>query len=430
MTISVRTLLRALGIVSVLTCVSSCGGPSSASAPTAPSTTVSLTVTAISPDSGPDQGGTAVTITGTGFASGTAVAIGGVPAVNVRVVSSSSLTATTAARLAGPADVVVSVGETVGRLPAGFTYVSTGGTSTGRVVNAFQLGSGVNSATVVVDGLSTVTTDAGGSFQLAAPIGGTYSLAVTASSYVDRRTKVSIPGAGFSLSLIPRSFDLVTFDQMARSRLGKLARWLSQPNLVIQKNLIDWTDASGGYLVLAETMSEADLACMVTRVRDAVAQMSGGALNIATVSIDSLQAGTRVTQNEKEGAITIWAAKNLDAAGRGGGSMGADMVIRSGRAYFIAGRSNPALPNTYQTQCNATGLLYRHEIGHVLGYQHVTTRASVMGEGPPFYSEITEFDRQAAMIVYQRTPGNESPDTDPSTFSANVLQRHLNWLLP
>ena len=43
------------------------------------------TVTAISPNSGPTSGGTSVTITGTGFATGATVTIGGAAATNVTV---------------------------------------------------------------------------------------------------------------------------------------------------------------------------------------------------------------------------------------------------------------------------------------------------------------------------------------------------------
>jgi len=55
------------------------------------------TVTSISPTSGTTSGGTSVTITGTGFATGASVTLGGTAATNVTVVSSTSITATTGA---------------------------------------------------------------------------------------------------------------------------------------------------------------------------------------------------------------------------------------------------------------------------------------------------------------------------------------------
>ncbi len=64
-------------------------------------------VNSIAPGSGPTSGGTAVTITGTGFLTGAAVSIGGAAATNVNVVTGTSITATTTAHAAGAASVVV-----------------------------------------------------------------------------------------------------------------------------------------------------------------------------------------------------------------------------------------------------------------------------------------------------------------------------------
>jgi hypothetical protein len=64
-------------------------------------------VTGISPTSGPAAGGTAVTITGTGFVSGATITIGGSAATGLAVVSSTSLTATTPAHAAGLVNVVL-----------------------------------------------------------------------------------------------------------------------------------------------------------------------------------------------------------------------------------------------------------------------------------------------------------------------------------
>ncbi|PYX77052.1 MAG: hypothetical protein DMG72_03250 [Acidobacteria bacterium] len=106
------------------------------------------TVSAISPSSGTSSGGTAVTVTGTGFAAGATVSLGGTAATNVTVVSSTSLTATTAAHAAGAVDVVVtnSDGQS-GTLTGGYTY-TTGGIIGISFVQAF--GNGTNASTNTV----------------------------------------------------------------------------------------------------------------------------------------------------------------------------------------------------------------------------------------------------------------------------------------
>ena len=72
---------------------------------TAPSS--SPTVTRVSPTSGPSAGGTSVTITGSGFLSGTTVKFGAVAATTVTVNSPTSITATSPAG-GGAVDVTVS----------------------------------------------------------------------------------------------------------------------------------------------------------------------------------------------------------------------------------------------------------------------------------------------------------------------------------
>ena len=80
------------------------------------------TITSISPNSGPIVGGTAVTITGTNFATGATVTLGGTAATNVVVVSGTQITATTPAGSAGAATVTVTVNGQSGSLANGFTY--------------------------------------------------------------------------------------------------------------------------------------------------------------------------------------------------------------------------------------------------------------------------------------------------------------------
>jgi hypothetical protein len=95
------------------------------------------TVSAISPNTGTANGGTAVTITGTGFLSGAAVTIGGTAAAGVTVVSSTSITAKTAAHAAGAADVVVkNTDNQSGALSGGFTYTSSTGGGSGAPAGA------------------------------------------------------------------------------------------------------------------------------------------------------------------------------------------------------------------------------------------------------------------------------------------------------
>lgn len=82
------------------------------------------TVTSVSPAAGGLDGGTPVTIEGTGFSSDTTVDIGGAAATSVVVVSSTVLTCVTPARTAGAKTVTVTNTAGDGTLASGFTYTS------------------------------------------------------------------------------------------------------------------------------------------------------------------------------------------------------------------------------------------------------------------------------------------------------------------
>jgi hypothetical protein len=80
------------------------------------------TVSSVAPSSGSTAGGTAVTITGTNFATGATVTFGGTAATSVVVVSGTQITATTPAGSAGVVTVIVTVNGQSGSLASGFTY--------------------------------------------------------------------------------------------------------------------------------------------------------------------------------------------------------------------------------------------------------------------------------------------------------------------
>jgi hypothetical protein len=131
------------------------------------------TIASISPTSGPSAGGTAVTITGSGFQSGATVQFGGVAGTAVTVNSPGSITATTPAHATGnlpslAVDVVVSNPDSqTATLASAFTYQAppsvamtsinpTAGTSLGGTMVTI-IGSGFTGGgiTVTIGGVAT-----------------------------------------------------------------------------------------------------------------------------------------------------------------------------------------------------------------------------------------------------------------------------------
>ncbi len=165
------------------------------------------TVSAISPTSGTTAGGTAVTITGTGFLSGASVSLGGTAASGVSVVNSTTITATAPAHAAGAVNVVVTNTDAqTGTLTNGYTYTTSGGggsvgfvqfnaatpqTATASVPVAYSVAQTAGNLNIVAVGwndttstVNTVTDTRGNTYTLA--IGPTSGTGVRQSIYYAR----------------------------------------------------------------------------------------------------------------------------------------------------------------------------------------------------------------------------------------------------
>jgi hypothetical protein len=89
------------GITLVLILVAAALGCSGRDASPAGPSQPEITVESVSPPSGPDSGGTVVSVSGGGFEPGAMVTFGGAAAAHVAVVDSTAITATTPALLPG-----------------------------------------------------------------------------------------------------------------------------------------------------------------------------------------------------------------------------------------------------------------------------------------------------------------------------------------
>jgi uncharacterized protein YhjY with autotransporter beta-barrel domain len=125
------------------------------------------TITSVSPASGPATGGTAVTITGTGFTGVTALKFGAINGVGVTVVNSTNMTATSPAGSAGTVNVTVTATGGTSATAAGnqFTYIAaptvtsispTAGPTVGGT-SVTITGTGFTGATAVTFGATAAT---------------------------------------------------------------------------------------------------------------------------------------------------------------------------------------------------------------------------------------------------------------------------------
>ena len=285
--------------------------------------------------------------------------------------------------------------------------------TTGRAVDAVTQ-SGVASLKVGGDGVSGTSCDSSGAFLVTADSGSTDPrlLIFTGPDLVERRTNVRVPGAELMVSLISGRFDLQAFDEMFRA--PQLRRWTSAPPLLLETRALQYIDLNMMFAVaLADVMPDAEATSLVNDLTWALPQLTGGQF-AAFASITKRQSpeGERVVLLNDD-VITVSRVVGLKAA-TGFEGYGRWRFETDGR--IVAGIV--MLDQDFDRSASEFKRALRaHELGHALGYQHVTSRTSVMNSQPR--TEPNEFDRDAARIAFQRPPGNRSPDVDPSSASIN-----------
>jgi hypothetical protein len=292
---------------------------------------------------------------------------------------------------------------------------------TGRFTDALT-GAAATNITLTVDGIGAFAGDTAGHFNLEAEApDGRYRVTASGDGVVSRQTTLTFPGQGPVISLIPTSFNTQALDEMTRQfgEAGVMKRWIQVPALIIETSLLDLDasfDAAGAptdtAVASAEQMSAADIATLVAQLSRALPLMTGGALSaFSSVTQQTTPAGASVNVLA-DGAITVvrFAASGSQCRGYGGFAYLEDYTAVSGYAFL-------------QT-CSTEGLA-AHELGHALGFGHVAATASVMAAAVT--GDVTEFDRQAGAIAFNRPPGNRAPDVDPESFAVNQPLRRMGF---
>jgi hypothetical protein len=281
----------------------------------------------------------------------------------------------------------------------------------GQIVSALDgtAGSGV---TVQIGTQRRVTTDSSGFFRVEIDGPGTYAAVLRGNSFVERETTVTGPASPPArLSLIPSAFDLEPFDEMFRTTNARLQRWTTRPSLVVLGTVMNYRGAIGDdYSASAEQMRDDEVAEMVDHMTEGLAILTGGTFtNFAAVDVERHASGARV-RVARDNQIVVGRYNGIvtfaRTIGYGGWAEEPDGTITGGSMF---------LDRDFDQSDGRRRLLRIHELGHALGYQHVTSRPSIMN--PSIGPEPTAGDRAGAVIAFQRVPGNRSPDIDPSSTS-------------
>jgi hypothetical protein len=278
----------------------------------------------------------------------------------------------------------------------------------GQTVSAID-GSATGVVSIQIGFGSAVQTDANGNFQVDVGGPGTYIAVVSGRPVVERRTSVTGPTAERTkLALMPAAFDLQAFDEMFRSANHRLQRWTERPSLVVLASVMKYLSGDRDeYEATAEQLTDAETAAFVAHLNEGLALLTGGTYtSFASVAIERPQAGQQVNVRRTRTIVAgryVGIQSMRNTVGYGAWAEQADGTVVGGAMW---------LDRDFDRDHPQRRLLRIHELGHALGYNHVTTRTSVMN--PVLGPDPTEFDRDGAVIAFQRPVGNTSPDTDPS----------------
>lgn len=315
------------------------------------------------------------------------------------------------------------------RSPAGPTPPPSGDSTvatTGQIVGVLD-GAAIAGVAVRANGAPETTSDGNGFFTVNEPQPGRYGIVFSGGGVVERQTGLTVPGVHVTLPLIPGQFDLGAFDQMFR-HAGQLLRWTTAPALIVQRRVLTFTSGNDReFDAESELVSDAEVSGLADDLTAVLAPFTGGRFpGFASVTPETANPGARVSV-QRIGAVVVARYRGLLATGQLGlGQWGfqPDGTVRAG--IVMLDRDFDGTPSGHRRTVRI------HELGHALGYDHVSSRASVMNQDGR--TDITDFDRQAAVIAFNRPPGNRSPDTDPQNFSTNtqpdVVVAPLVWSGP
>ena len=300
----------------------------------------------------------------------------------------------------------------------------------GRFTNVLT-GAAAAGITLTVDGIGAVAGDAAGLFNLEteAP-DGRYRVTASGAGVVARQTTIAFPGEAPVISLIPSTFSVTAFHEIARGATGEAAvikRWLNPPALVIETAFLDRAasfDPASGFpketsIATDQQLTPGDIDALVGHLTAALNRVSGGAMvGFSSVATQTTAPGAVVTRDAM-GVITVarYTSSQRPCRGYAAFSYFDDYEIAS--SYVFLQQCTTPLPGEVSAE-----LVLAHELGHALGYGHIlSSGASIMT--PTITSDVTEFDRQAAAIFFNRRPGNRAPDVDPESFVVNQPARRF-----
>jgi len=274
----------------------------------------------------------------------------------------------------------------------------------GQLINQFS-GSALSGITVQYAGKSA-TTNSAGLFTISGSPTSTLQQLTLSGSGVHRRVTYARTGDN-KWRVVPSSFDMAAFNDLAREYEPRTIRWMQSPSIYIDTR----AEGFAGGLELERWISEVR--------RDApafVSDWTGGMVGPGSVTV-----GNSPPPEGTPGTIVIHFSED-DQRYSGPSTVGVartfwsgDRSIASAAVWLRFERySGPA-------QANLRRAVLGHELGHALGMGHMNGSTSSIMTPSVSVASLTGFDGDAGLLLYTRSPGNTSPDVDSqSTYRGSL----------
>lgn len=278
-------------------------------------------------------------------------------------------------------------------------------TLAGRVVDQFN-GAGVGGLTVSFAG-ETATTDGSGNFSIPGdPSSALRDLRFQGGSIHTRNTFAR--GDDDRWEAIPSSFNMSAFNDVAREFEPRTIRWTQNPKVYIDTRAHNFPGP-----VPPAWIDEAEDAA-----RDAIRDWSGGVVQAASVTVTSSP-----PPEGTSGAIVIEFNEDPDIYS-GPLAVGLARTFWTSQRTIVSGHIWLRFDDLNDSAARVA--VVTHELGHTMGMGHMNGSTSSIMEPLISVGALTTFDRRTGDIVYSRSPGNTSPDTDnESTFLGALVPAGL-----
>ena len=231
-------------------------------------------------------------------------------------------------------------------------------------------------------------------------------LILEAPGYVTRQTSTSIPSDFKKIGLIPNSFDMASFNKMARNSpkqadfrpVGQLSMFSPSPTITIFDKKTPFSE-SETFNSVGTSLSSSSVTALANKAQTALNTLSPFS---ATPYIETPTVGQSKTYN---GNITVVIYTGMLSA-KGWAGVCWTYVGMDGRVLY----AHIGIDSGYENNTN----VMIHEFGHALGLNHVTI-SSIMYPSVGNSQFVSKFDTDSRKIIYDRWILNSIPDNDPPT---------------